>query len=586
MGGFLSYSIVSGLLLLSMFLAYKLLLAGEKQHSYNRGILLIIYVMAFASLPLMSAVQKMMAPAPVQTGIPYGIGIAEAVTTPISRPIWGTVLIWIFMAGMGFVAVRTLITWIRLMAMIHSGEKIRHNGYTLVLTDTERFAPFSWMRYIVMSRSDYRDNCRVITAHEMKHIASRHWLDLLMAQVVCIVNWFNPAAWLMRDELMLVHEYQADMAVIDGGHNPQQYQMLLIKKAVGARFPSLANSLNHSKLKKRITMMYKEKCGAGHRLKALALVPVLALTLGVAGVPAVRAAVSTISNSEVFIGKDSENLPKDEAATQNFKVCGLSYNGNETTVVVEGENFGNNLTISGGSFTTMGKTYPAMSLKCNMTNGKATITATFPATNEYKNTSMTLKINGKEVVINLDDSINNHQVEVVELSATPSQSSIIINGNSSSLSESMQIYLDGKEISEAEMNALAPDKIASMTVDKKSDTIRITTHKRAPQTADVMPQYPGGEAAMMQSIMNKLTFPDPGRQWESDASGQTVVGFSVAADGTMTDFKIIHSCGYSDLDNLAIKAVKDALTEKWIPGTTNGKPVAVSYAIPIRYKQK
>ena len=64
-------------------------------------------------------------------------------------------------------------------------------------------------------------------------------MDLLIAQTVCIVNWFNPAAWLMRDELMLLHEYQADMAVIDRGLDRHGYQMLLIRKAAGARFPSL-----------------------------------------------------------------------------------------------------------------------------------------------------------------------------------------------------------------------------------------------------------------------------------------------------------------------------------------------------------
>lgn len=99
---------------------------------------------------------------------------------------------------------------------------------------------------------------------QLKHVRSRHWIDLLIAQAVCVVNWFNPAAWLMRDELMLVHEYQADMAVIDHGHDPQEYQMLLIKKAVGSRFPSLANSLNHSKLKKTYhhDLQRKEWCGA------------------------------------------------------------------------------------------------------------------------------------------------------------------------------------------------------------------------------------------------------------------------------------------------------------------------------------
>ncbi len=86
------------------------------------------------------------------------------------------------------------------------------------------------MRYIVINRGDYENKCAAITVHELKHVESHHWIDLLIAQIVCVVDWFNPVAWLMRDELMLVHEYQADMAVIDNGNDPQEYQILLIKK--------------------------------------------------------------------------------------------------------------------------------------------------------------------------------------------------------------------------------------------------------------------------------------------------------------------------------------------------------------------
>ena len=277
MGAFLSYSIISGFLLLALYLAYRLLLARDNQHGFNRGVLLAIYAVSFTAYPvlqLISGLKGVSTPLMVATGAVEVIGKAEVAD---STPVWGIILILAFIIGMAMVAIRTVITWMRLISVIRSGQKIEHNGYTLVVTDDERFAPFSWMRYVVISRKDYESDSSAIVTHELKHIACHHWVDLLIAQAGCIVNWFNPAAWLMRDELMLVHEYQADMAVIDRGHDTQEYQMLLIKKAVGARFPSLANSLNHSKLKKRITMMYKAKSGAGRKWKALALVPALCL---------------------------------------------------------------------------------------------------------------------------------------------------------------------------------------------------------------------------------------------------------------------------------------------------------------------
>lgn len=110
----------------------------------------------------------------------------------------------------------------------------------------------------------------------------------------------------MLDELRSVHEYQADMAVIADGHDVRAYQMLLIKKAVGQSFPVLANSLNHSKLKKRITMMYNQKSSASCRLRGLALVPALAAAIAVTNIDAVAAVLEETSAARFFVEETSE----------------------------------------------------------------------------------------------------------------------------------------------------------------------------------------------------------------------------------------------------------------------------------------
>ena len=146
----------------------------------------------------------------------------------------------------------------------------------------------------------------MISVHELQHLRLCHWVDLLVAQIVGIFMWYNPAAWLMREELKAVHEYQADSAVIESGVAPREYQMLLIKKAVGARFPSLANSLNHSKLKKRITMMYNSKTSSSRRIRGLVLVPALVAALAVTDLPLVASVLDSASSASVTIGKVSE----------------------------------------------------------------------------------------------------------------------------------------------------------------------------------------------------------------------------------------------------------------------------------------
>ena len=403
MGEFLSYSIMSGLYMLAMYLAYRLFLARDNQHVFNRCILLLIYFVSFVVTPIVFSIEFGTS-SPAVSMMSDDLELINISLSVQDGPFWPTILIWMFSIGMVVVFIKTIITWLRIINVIRTGQKIKQDGYTLVVTSDQRYAPFSWMRYMVISRSDYENGYSTITTHELKHVTSLHCLDLLVAQCVCIINWFNPAVWLMRDELMLVHEYQADMAVIKEGYDPQVYQLLLIKKAVGTRFPSLANSLNHSKLKKRITMMYKEKSSAGRKFKALALVPTLALAVGVASVPTVHAAVSAIRSCDVSVSKDSEKLSEDKTSVQYYKVIDIVSNGDETTVAVKGEGLGNHMHVSGGIFVANGKTYHAKALKADMTDGIASIVLTFPFkfSGDYKNTSMSITLNGKEVPFILD----------------------------------------------------------------------------------------------------------------------------------------------------------------------------------------
>lgn len=484
MGEFLSYSILSSLLLLAMYLAYRLFLARDNQHGFNRGVLLSIYFVSFTAWPFMFWSENLHADAGSKAQAMERLTVVATDVAPISEPVWGTLLIWLFMAGMAVVTIKTVITWARLTEVIRKGEIIRQDGYTLVVTNNERFAPFSWMHYVVISRSDYENNCPAITAHELRHVECRHWIDLLIAQIVCIINWFNPAAWLMRDELMLVHEYQADMAVIESGHDSQEYQMLLIKKAVGARFPSLANSLNHSKLKKRITMMYKEKSGAGRKFKALALVPMLALAFGVASLPPVHAAVSTIGSSDVSLDKQEKAALQSETQNPAYRVTEITSDGKETKVSILCTGFGNNIFVSGCSLTSDGKTYQANSMGCNMSDGTATVNVAFPVAGKLKNAAMKLMVNGKEASFSLENeklvaivTPNKHSdndIKVIGVGTIKKDNSSIV---SVIPNDSVSVYLDGTLITEAEMKNISPDKIESISVVKRGNAIIITSKK-------------------------------------------------------------------------------------------------------------
>ena len=93
----------------------------------------------------------------------------------------------------------------------------------------------------------------------MAHIHHRHSWDLLLTEACAWLQWFNPAIWLLKQELQNILEYEADEEVLRQGINAKEYQMLLIKKPLAQALPLIANSFNHSSLKKRITMMIRKK---------------------------------------------------------------------------------------------------------------------------------------------------------------------------------------------------------------------------------------------------------------------------------------------------------------------------------------
>lgn len=311
MGALFSFSLYSGIILALLYLCYKWVLAGENQHWFNRIALWLIYTAALTALPAVALFSGMLSDNAVAIDRPMAIPELEIDDTPVTfemtelpdirQPFYLTAILGIYLAGMVIVMIHTLWIGIRLYRVIRQGEKREIEGYTLVLISDTSIAPFSWCRYVVMSRSDWEESGQMILTHELQHLRLCHWIDLLLAQAVGILQWYNPAAWLMREELKSVHEYQADYAVIDAGVNARDYQMLLIKKAVGARFPSLANSLNHSKLKKRITMMYNQNSSASRRLRGLALVPALAAAIAVTDVEAVASVIADVSSAEMAV---------------------------------------------------------------------------------------------------------------------------------------------------------------------------------------------------------------------------------------------------------------------------------------------
>ena len=316
MGTFLVYILKSAACLAVFYLFYKLLMSRDTFHRFNRFALLGLLVLS-SLLPLVEA--SVNSPAAVQETMltleqlllladiqPEGESMAAA--TPSATVLWLRAALLVYLTGIVFFIVRNLCSLARLGRLIRQGKREALNSYLpdrkeknvrLVVHDHD-IAPFSWMHWIVIARKDLEENGREILIHELAHIRNRHSWDLLLADLCIFVQWFNPAAWLLKQELQNIHEYEADETVLREGVNARNYQMLLIKKAIGTRLYSMANSFNHSSLKKRITMMLKEKSNPWARAKYLYILPLAALAVTAFARPEVSAVADEISAVKVI----------------------------------------------------------------------------------------------------------------------------------------------------------------------------------------------------------------------------------------------------------------------------------------------
>ena len=311
MGTFLVYILKSAACLAVFYLFYKLLMSRDTFHRFNRFALLGLLVLS-SLLPLVEV--SVNRPAPVhETMLTLEqlllLADVQAEGEIVSQPttaLWVRVALLVYLAGIVFFAVRNLWSLGRLGVLLRRGrlERLadwlpgRVENVRLVVHNRD-IAPFSWMRYIVLSHKDLEENGREILIHELAHIRNHHSWDLLLADLCIFVQWFNPAAWLLKQELQTIHEYEADDTVLREGVDAKKYQMLLIKKAVGTRLYSMANSFNHSSLKKRITMMLKEKSSPWARVKYLYVLPLAALAVSAFARPEVSAVADELSSAKV-----------------------------------------------------------------------------------------------------------------------------------------------------------------------------------------------------------------------------------------------------------------------------------------------
>ena len=559
MGIFLVYILKSSLCLAAFYLFYRLLLSRETLHRFNR--------MALLGVLLLSAVVPLIE---VSTEQPTGVGqgmltleewlvlseaMPEVSSAPVeeARTVWPLVLLAVYGVGVLFFLGRNLLSLIRLGQLLRGTRREDIHRYVadaqriLLFVHERGIAPFSWMRYIVIARKDLEEDGRPILLHELAHIRCGHSWDLLLADLCCFVQWFNPAAWLLKQELQAVHEYEADEAVLRAGVNAREYQLLLIKKAVGTRLYSMANSLNHSKLKKRITMMQRRKSNPWARAKLLYVLPLAAVAVAAFARPEVSGVSNQLSDAKVtdlaaIVKAESVKSavePQDSVKYQwktGWKVKGTvprleSYNVPEFPGGEEAQR----------KFLAENLRYPQEAREQGI-EGKVVVKFTL--------SDETGEVQNPRVVRSVHPALDAEALRLVKAMPRWTVAGDPDKGKLKSVEIEMPIEfkLDGQPLSKV--------------YDKVNE----------------LPQFPGGNHALFQFIKDNQRYPQIAK--ENGIQGRVILQFVVDETGKVSDPKVLRSVDPS-LDAEAIRIVK--AMPRWTPGMQDGKAVAVRYTLPVNF---
>lgn len=278
---FFAYLIKSSVCILFYELFYRLFLRGETFHRLNRMILLMSLVLSLL-LPLLD-VSGWFSFAGQDGAMPVTeltFSLQELVVDQRTAGLlehqgiaaWA-VIFGVYLAGIILLLLKNLLVFVYLHRLLKRCRQEQTADGQVYYRCPDRMGPFSWLGRVVLSSADDGPLTDCILAHERAHAALGHSFDLLLVELFLCFQWFNPAAWWLKKDLRLVHEYEADRYVLASGFDARAYQLLLIRKSVGPKLYNMVHSFNNYSLKKRITMMMKRKSKFWTQAKSLYVLP-------------------------------------------------------------------------------------------------------------------------------------------------------------------------------------------------------------------------------------------------------------------------------------------------------------------------
>ena len=509
-----------------LWLAYRLLFVNSNRPKFNRFFLLVAMLFSLV-LPLIGPLMGSSAPQMVQLkeGFLNGFLLREITVTPDGQSILPGVTvttdtqsrftIWqviggVYLIGAGVMTLLFLIKLGRLLALIIRSPKRKMDGCTAVFTGREQ-GSFSFFRYAFFPNENVDPD---IMRHELSHIEHHHSWDIFFAELMMILQWFNPFIYLYKKELQSLHEYQADRDVVATGVDKKNYMMLILQQCTAVDFSGMSNNFSLILTKKRIKMITKNEKAKGLWWRLLATLPVLAILM--------------IANTKVAAQtqqSDPEVINIEIGQLEIYDDNGLPMHLSDTTIYNED-----------GSFIRFETTEATDPISGEMRN-KTTVT--FHSVDGTPNENLQFHLNtmerhGDTTMYSIDTPIN------------------ISSGN-------------------YKLRIVTSEDNSVQVLEGENDTIY--------NTVDQMPEFPGGEQALMEFIAKSVVYPEEAK--EKNISGRVFVSFVIEKDGSVNEVKVLRGIG-GGCDEEAVRVIKSM--PKWQPGKMKGKPVRVSYQIPFNFK--
>ena len=193
---------------------------------------------------------------------------------------------------------------------------LKNNSQTAYIHDTEVYVltndegPFSFFNWIFINPERHKsDEIEEIMMHELTHCQQLHSIDIIFAELFCVVFWFNPFVWLLKREVRLNLEYLADNSVLANGKDNKEYQYHLLGLTYRKNVATITNNFNVLPIKKRIKMMNKKETKGILKAKYMLYIPLVAMLLAVSNIETIARNVAKVTAS-VEIQRKPKKAPE------------------------------------------------------------------------------------------------------------------------------------------------------------------------------------------------------------------------------------------------------------------------------------